>query len=180
MKSFIEHYSGIKVANDGEVFVPFIHKYPEHYTFGTKLKSGHLCVSYRGKLYRVHRLVAEVFLNGNKPIDGSIYAVHHINGDKTDNRVENLLIMTHSEHSRLHHIDKTFSEETRRKISIMRTGAGNPRSKPTIGINKTTGEIIEFSCTCEASRVLKIKQSHIAECCRGERKSAGGHYWYYA
>ena len=30
------------------------------------------------------------------------YVVHHINGDRTDNSIENLTLMTRSEHSILH------------------------------------------------------------------------------
>ena len=37
------------------------------------------------------------------------HAVHHINGDRQDNRIENLACMTHGEHARLH------CEERRRK-----------------------------------------------------------------
>ena len=32
--------------------------------------------------------------------------VHHINGDKSDNRPENLEIMTHGEHSRLSNVSR--------------------------------------------------------------------------
>lgn len=48
---------------------------------------------------REHRLVLERLLGRYLHPDE---AVHHINGDKLDNRPENLEIMSHSEHSKLH------------------------------------------------------------------------------
>jgi len=44
--------------------------------------------------------------------------VHHINGDIQDNRIENLRLMTLSEHGKLHRTGQTMSEETRKKLSI--------------------------------------------------------------
>ena len=42
--------------------------------------------------------------------------VHHINEDKTDNNINNLQLMTHVEHTKLHHIGKKRTQETIDKI----------------------------------------------------------------
>jgi hypothetical protein len=53
--------------------------------------------------FRVHRLIWEAF-NGAIP-DG--YVVDHINGDKKDNRLENLQLLTWSENLlKYHRVDK--------------------------------------------------------------------------
>ena len=33
-------------------------------------------------------------------------AVHHINGIKTDNNIDNLIVMNHGEHTRLHNLER--------------------------------------------------------------------------
>lgn len=43
--------------------------------------------------------------------------VHHINENKTDNRIENLHITDRSKHAREHGIGRITSENTRKKIS---------------------------------------------------------------
>jgi len=57
-----------------------------------KRKERHSVKRYNGKL--VHILVAEVFLNDNKPIPKK-YEVDHTSGDSLDNRASNLNICTH-------------------------------------------------------------------------------------
>lgn len=58
-----------------------------------------------GKTYRKyygkheHRVVAEAMIG--RPL-GSKEVAHHINGDRRDNRPENLQIMTRAEHAKLH------------------------------------------------------------------------------
>lgn len=56
-----------------------------------------ICVG--GKYYYEHRYVMEKYIG--RSLDTNEH-VHHINHDRTDNRIENLQILTNSEHGKLH------------------------------------------------------------------------------
>lgn len=66
---------------------------------GTVNKAGYLVVNRHGKVYLVHRLTMEEHL-GRTLRKGE--TVHHINGIKTDNRIENLELC----HSQSEHVSK--------------------------------------------------------------------------
>ena len=53
-------------------------------------------INFNGKQYTVHRIIAETFLNNNKPLEIGL-EVDHISTDTLDNRVINLRIVTHKE-----------------------------------------------------------------------------------
>ena len=61
--------------------------------------TGYKQIFYSNKVNGVHRYIMEQHL-GRKLSKDEI--VHHINEDKTDDRIENLLVMSRAEHSRHH------------------------------------------------------------------------------
>lgn len=81
---------GILVCTDGHVMVPANGTHKAHWTFGCDAGKGYRQVRIGGKLYQVHRLVAETFI----PNPENLPTVDHINRVKTNN-VENLRWASH-------------------------------------------------------------------------------------
>lgn len=68
---------------------------------------------------------------------------------------------------------RKFTDEHKRKI-----GEGNSKS---IEMLSLSGEVLrKFSSITQAESELRINHSHISQCCKGTRKTAGGYRWKYA
>ena len=79
-----------------------------------------------GKRVPEHRAVVEELLGITLEED---QVVHHLNGDKTDNRPENLQVMDRREHARLHASAMPQTPEKQQKVSNARKGKPNPKAR---------------------------------------------------
>lgn len=83
--------------------------------------------STRSKPYiKEHRLVMQLYL-GRKLLSSE--HIHHLNGNKLDNRIENLILLSNSEHRKLHGLDPEYRKSQSLKMIEARRGVKNWSTK---------------------------------------------------
>ena len=117
------------------------------------------------KYYRVHRLVWEAF-NGSIP-EG--LQVNHINEIKTDNRLENLNLMTCKENNNY----GTHNERVAKKMT------NGKLSKVVLQFTLEDILIKEYPSAHQVERDTGFDNSHISACCNGKYKQMYGFKWKY-
>lgn len=171
----IENFEGYYVSSLGQILsVP--RKYCNNYRI-LKFKYDKnnyslvkISINAKRIMLKVHRIVAKTFIPNieNKP------QVNHINGIKTDNRVENLEWVTNLENNK-------HSWTYLNRVSSLKGkfGKDHPFSKKVNQYDLNNNYIRSFDCLKQITRELGFNFSFIASVCRGERKKAYNYIWRY-
>ena len=113
------------------------------------------------KPFKIHRIVAFAFVKNDEPETKT--QVNHINGNKLDNRADNLEWVSKSGNAK--HADST--------------GLRKAPEKAVIRINPETGKEVIFKSAQDACDETGIGRCSIFAVLRGDRRLAGDYYWRY-
>lgn len=81
----------------------------------------YVALKIKGRRIDEHRLIA-IKHWGEEAVRGM--DVHHINGLKYDNRIENLELVKRGAHARQHNLGKNFPQRPKRKLEISHANTG--------------------------------------------------------
>lgn len=152
----ITEHPGYMVSNKGQI------KNADGKTLKQQItKDGYLSValSTNGiqRRYQVHRLVALAFIENHE----NAPEVNHKDENKQNNNADNL---------------EWCTREYNLSYGTGRTRQNLKKYKPVEQI-KDMKHIAYFDSAKSAGKITGISKQHIGDCCRNERKSAGGYQW---
>lgn len=145
-----------------------------------------IVLEYKGekKHTRLHRLVYETFI-GEIPNN---MIIHHINGNKQDNNIDNLVLLTSKEHSQQHaFIENDGQLQYSDNIKALNRYNQYIRPRKIIQYDLDGEYIALYNNSKEASNATGVCQRNILQVASKEpynkkgsiRKQAGGYIWKY-
>lgn len=149
-----------KVSKSGDVYSIKSKKYlKQRIRNGYKTAYLYNGLTKKSKTATVSRLVALTFID--KPANKNI--VNHINGNKFDNKVQNLEWTTQKRN-----VEHALEE----KLTI-------PSTRSVIKLDKDGKELKVFNSIKEAAEDINLTRHSITRVCNGKNKTAGGFKWKY-
>ena len=146
----ISNLGNIKNIKKGNILTPYLNTNGYlTYTF---------CQNGIKKTFRLHRLVALYFIDN----PNNLPYVNHKDGDKTNNKVENLEWCTAKEND----------------VHARSSGLKN-QEKPIIAKNIETNETLTFKSVTEAGAFLGINKGTISKVLNGKRNQTHGYKFYF-
>ena len=146
----ISNLGNIKNLKKGNILTPYLNKNGYlTYTF---------CQNGVKKTFRIHRLVALYFIDN----PNNLPYVNHKDGNKTNNKVENLEWCTAKENDNHARKNRLKNQE-----------------KPVIAENIETKETIAFKSVTEAGAILGINTGTISKVLHGKRNQTHGYKFYF-
>lgn len=154
----IETGANYEISNHGEVRNITTNKILKTSSIGGYLGIS-LHVNNKKVILKIHRLVAEKFL----VCPDETYVVNHIDGDKINNRLENLEWVSRSENAK-HAFRLCLNKGKKIRVS-----------------QYTLNDVFirEYDSPSYVEKETGIFGTHIIGVCRGKRKTAGGYIWKY-
>lgn len=126
------------------------------------------------KTFRVHILVAKAFIPNHK----NKSEVNHIDGNKSNNRIDNLEWNTRSENE-LHAYRNGLAKPSDKQKQAVAKYAKENYSKKVIQYSLNGVFIKEWNSMHDVWRELGIRPSYICRCCKGLRNQTYGYIWKY-